>query len=116
VCLGNSDGIKKSDSIQVPSVFKPRKLFEGVPWADVHSIMLEIQTGQYRKDSRSPEWIGKIMRDKLKIPDSRAGQKRINRMLAQWVKSGAIKVTKRPDENRMEKQYYELNEWDFSVT
>jgi hypothetical protein len=61
------ENLPNGDEIACASPWKPPDPFNGVSTADMHKCRTLAQTGAYRLDPRSPEWIGYVIAEVLKI-------------------------------------------------
>jgi len=59
------ENLANGDEIACVSSWKPADPFKGVSVADMHKCRTLAQTGAFRLDSRSPEWIGYAVAEAL---------------------------------------------------
>lgn len=99
--IGNGDSIAVITSWQLP------ELTSGVTPQHMEEVRRRLGEKPMRKDPRSPEWAGYMVAHVLGADLEAKGERaRVNRCLSMWVASGAIRVEKRPDGSRHEREYY----------
>lgn len=106
VMLDNGDNVQAIDKYEFPTALAEATvnlLDQVVTW---------LAEKPYRKDSQSPDWLGKPIALRLGLgldgDAAEAAVKRINRMLKAWVLAGKIEVRHLPDENRKPRPHYVL--------
>jgi hypothetical protein len=122
--LGKADWIKISvenmpngDQVACASPWKPPNPFQGVSTADMHKCRTLAQTGAYRADSRSAEWIGYVIADMLNIKvahgadNNREDLARIKQIVKTWIKNGVLAIEKRRDSNRKDREFVVPGSW-----
>lgn len=87
--------------VAAASSWAPKNPFEGVTTADMQWVRQLTETGEYRKDSRSPDWIGYAIAERLKIPIAHKADNaekdiaRVKSIIATWLKNKVIAVEER---------------------
>jgi len=105
------ENLPNGDEVACSSPWKPPDPFEGVTTADMHKCRKLAQTGAYRADPRSPDWIGYAIAGVLKIKVSHGGENstedlaRIKRILKTWFTNKVLKQEKRGDKSRKERTF-----------
>jgi hypothetical protein len=106
VPLGNGD------EVGVVEVWKWPDVFGEVTVEDAKEVQQRIAKGDWRADPRAENWAGKAVAEVLGLDlqneDARAT---VRLLLAEWRKSGALKVAKRRDEARKSREFFEVGEW-----
>jgi hypothetical protein len=116
--LGKAEWIKievenlpNGDEVAVSSRWKPPNPFDGVSTADMETARRLAATGEFRADSRSPEWFGYKLADLLHIPVSyRADNKpadlaKLNAIIKKWLENKVLKIVTRNDATSRERQF-----------
>src|SRR5262249_24025666 len=111
------ENLPNGDEIACASPWKPPNPFQGVTTADMHKCRTLAQTGAYRLDSRSPEWIGYAVAEVLNINIARGAENspqdlaRIRQVLQTWLKNKVLKTDKREDKNRKKRTFVVPGDW-----
>jgi hypothetical protein len=117
VGLPNGDDVLPGDQVQAVESWKYPNPFEDISVADMQWVRREVQVKSYRKDSRSPDWLGLALAKRLKLnPEGKTDRAKINAILSMWVRNGVLAVEKRKDDNRHERQYYVAGSWNEDAT
>jgi hypothetical protein len=86
--------------------------FDGVTTAHMHQVRELARGGQYRADSRSPEWIGNAVADVLDLDaEGEADRKRIKSILRTWYEAKVLAKVERRGENRKMFMFVEPGSW-----
>src|SRR5262249_15475605 len=111
------ENLPNGDEVACASPWKPPNPFQGVTTADMHKCRTLAQTGAYRLDSRSPEWIGYAVAEVLNINIARGAENspqdlaRIRQVLQTWLKNKVLKTDKREDKNRKKRTFVVPGDW-----
>lgn len=99
VNLGNGTDENPADEVGVVTRIKPKSIFEDVSRDLLEDVFRELRVGQgQRYDKRSPAWFGRLVASKLDLDHEKDRDKRrIEGMIEQWRKSGAIVIEARRD-------------------
>lgn len=113
VSLGNGNGPSDpGDEIGVVEPWTWPDLFDGVSVEDAKEVQRRIAKGEWRENSQASDWAGKVVAEVLGLglaaPGVRAS---LRKMLAEWCKSGALKVVERTAENRVKRKFIEVGQW-----
>jgi hypothetical protein len=121
--LGAADWIKiipimiaNGEEIAALQSWKPANPFEGMSTDDIVWVRDLTKTGGYRRDSRSPKWLGFAIALHLKMPLARDGDKlpkiedrkdaaRVRSIIEKWLKNKIIVVEERKDEQGKDREY-----------
>lgn len=106
VCLNNGTAILPADSVGVVAPWKPPRAMDGVEATDLFQIQKVLNLGVYwRSDKSAKMWAGDVIANVLNIDAVELKSKRrINSIIEMWVKSGALKVEPRYDEEKRKKR------------
>jgi hypothetical protein len=117
VSLGNGPDGGPGDSVGVVTTYKPNGPFEGVAGVAVDRMFAGMRGNtSWRYSSQSKEgWFGDYVAACLDLDteggEGKLNRKRINQMIAAWLKSGAIKKVMAEDEKRNERPMIVLGNW-----
>jgi RecA-family ATPase len=98
--------LPNGDEIAVSSSWKPPNPFEGVTVADMELARNWSRTGEYRSDSRSPEWLGYKLAEHLHLAVSHGDRgpigathdiAKVKQIIAQWLKNKVLATEERSD-------------------
>jgi hypothetical protein len=105
------ENLPNGDEIAVSSRWSPPNPFDGVTTADMETGAKLAATGEYRADSRSPEWFGYALADRLHIPVSYGAENnpkdiaRLNTIIKTWCKNKVLKIETRVDAKSRERKF-----------
>jgi hypothetical protein len=111
------ENLPNGDEVACASPWEAPNPFQGVTAADMHKCRTLAQTGAYRLDSRSNDWIGYAVADVLKIPVSHGAENdskdlaRIKQVLQTWFKNKVLDTEKRRDSGRKERTFVVPGPW-----
>jgi AAA domain len=110
--------LPNGDEVAVSSSWTPPNPFDGVTVDDLRLVQKVVKTGEFRADSRSPDWLGWWMAENLPRLNikSRHGEKpcikaemmRLNSILTTWLKNNALAKEDRPDEKSRKRSFFIL--------
>lgn len=89
--------------------------FDGISRKDLLRVQNEVERrcndGRHpRADAQTGEWVGYIVAEFFGL-DAIGDGRRIKKMVAEWVKSGALRKTYVVDDGRKKRPAYEVGEW-----
>src|SRR5262249_24028273 len=90
------ENLPNGAEIACASPWKPPDPFQGVTAADMHKCRTLAQSGAYRLDSRSADWIGYAIAPVLKskithgADNNRKDLARIKQIVKTWIKNGVL--------------------------
>jgi hypothetical protein len=114
--------LPNGDEIACSSSWKPPDPFKGVATADMHKCRALAQTGAYRLDSRSSDWVGYMVADVLNVDVAYGAQNdpkdiaRIKQILHTWFKNKVLATEQHPDKNRKKRSFVVPGKWDETPT
>jgi hypothetical protein len=114
------ENLPNGDEIACSSPWKPPDPFQGVTTADMHKCRTLAQTGAYRADSRSDEWVGYMVAEVLGINVVRSAENdpkdlaRLKQILAKWIKNKVLKTEEREDNKRRKRKFVVPGSWSDS--
>lgn len=106
----NNVELENGDEVGVACSWKWPELFEGISTDHLISVQKVVAAGEWKYDSRSPQWVGFAIADACGL-DVDASRKRSLALLKQWLANGALKVVERDDENRRPRKFVEVGQW-----
>jgi hypothetical protein len=110
--LGNGTQHRPSDHVQVVVPWSWPNALDGLQTRDLFAVQKHVSEGQWRKSATSPEWVGKAVAAVLDLDVEDAPvQNRIKSLLKTWIETGALKVVKKLDEHRKEREVVEVGQW-----
>lgn len=113
VPLNNGASGLDGDVVGVVTAWNWPDHMDGVSVGDLRVAQLAIsQTGPWRADVRSSEWVGIGIAKALRIDlNDRNGKAKVGGLVRQWTASGMFKVVDGQDENRHKRQFVEVGDW-----
>jgi hypothetical protein len=110
--LENGTPENQGDQVGVVTKWKFPGLFDDMEVSDLFAIQKAIDAGQWRADTRSPDWAGNAVAKVLELDIAAPADKnRIKAMLKVWLETGALKEAERLDEHRHPKLCVEVGNW-----
>jgi hypothetical protein len=108
--------LANGDAVAVSSSWTPPNPFDGVSINDLKLVQNRVQTGEFRADSRSPDWLGWWMAENLPMlniktrhrdqPRNKAEVSRLNSILKTWVKNNALEIETRRDDKSRKRDFF----------
>ncbi len=112
VDLGNQTADRPSDHVQVAVPWSWPNALDGLATRDLFAVQKHVSEGEWRKSSTSPQWVGKAVAEVLDLDlESAPVLNRVKSLLKTWIETGALKVTKRLDDHRKEREFVEVGQW-----
>jgi hypothetical protein len=113
VSLGN--GINPQDpgdEVGVVETWQWPDLFGEVTVENAKEVQQRIAKGEWRADPRAENWAGKAVAEVLGLDlQNEAARAPVRSLLAEWRRTGALKVIKRRTEGRKIRDFIEVGEW-----
>jgi hypothetical protein len=106
----NNVSLDNGDQVGVACPWRWPELYEGLSTRHLIAVQKAVEQGEWRLDSRSPEWVGHAVASILDI-DPEAAKKRILGLLKDWIKNDALRVVERDDETRRPRKFVEVGKW-----
>jgi hypothetical protein len=86
--------------------------FAEVSPADAKEVQRRIAQGEWRADQRSTSWAGNVVAEVLGFDLSDKGAAAtVKNLIKGWLGTGALRVTKRKDTKRMDRDFIEVGQW-----
>jgi hypothetical protein len=112
VDLPNGDGMKPGDQVQAVESWDYPQPFDDVSADDMRWAREAVRQGDYRADSRSPDWFGRALAERLGIdPDDPGDRRKLNAVIGEWRRKGVLAVDTRKDENRRDRAFFVPGQW-----
>jgi hypothetical protein len=114
--------LSNGDQVVAASSWKPKNPFDGVSATDMYNCRRLAQTGAYRMDSRSPDWIGYMIAEQLHMnvrhgaENNPADIARIKEILRAWIKKGVLATEDRKDKDHKDRQFVVPGNWNDDVS
>jgi hypothetical protein len=111
------ENLPNGDEVACASPWKPPDPFQDVSAANMHKCRTLVQTGAYREDSRSSDWVGYMVADVLKINVVRGADNdpkdlaRLKQILATWFKNKVLATVEREDTKRRKRMFVVPGSW-----
>ena len=109
--LPNGDADRAGDQVQAVEAWDYPQPFDGVTADDMRWMREEVRRREYRRDARSPDWVGLALAKRLGL-DPEADRVKINPILRTWFANGVLAVDPRKDGSRHERQYVVPGSWN----
>jgi hypothetical protein len=105
--------LANGDSVSIIAPWTMAGPMDCVTVADMHRVRSLAQTGRYRKDVRSDEWIGRAVAEILGLDtDDKGHRRRIGGILKVWFKNGVWATEDREDKRRKLRKFIVPGPWN----
>jgi len=112
VDLGNQTADRPSDHVQVAVPWNWPNALDGLATRDLFAVQKHVSEGHWRKSATSPQWVGKAVAEVLDLDAEDAPvSNRIKSLLKTWLQTGALKVVRKLDDHRREREFVEVGQW-----
>ncbi|WP_425906804.1 helicase RepA family protein [Nitrobacter sp. TKz-YC02] len=110
--LGNGTADRPEDFVAVAAAWKPPDALDGMTADKLLTVQRALHEQCFRENAQAIDWAGHAIGKVLAIDSyGDAGKKRIKKMIAVWIKSGALKVVPIEDIQRRPRPCIEVGEW-----
>jgi hypothetical protein len=105
------EDLPNGDEVAVSSRWRPPNPFDGVSTTDMTTGARLAATGEFRADSRSPNWFGYALAGHLHISVAYGADNdpkdlaRLNAIIKTWIKNKVLKIEVRPDAKSKERKF-----------
>jgi hypothetical protein len=105
------ENMPNGDQVVVASPWEPPNPFEGVTTADLELAVELAATGEYRADSRSPEWFGYALAKRLDLAVKHGGESdpkdlaKVKNIIQTWIKNNVLAIEKRKDKDDKDRKF-----------
>lgn len=106
----NNVELANGDQVGVACPWKWPELFDGVSTAKAQAVQRAVAEGQFRKDPRADNWVGKVVARVLG-KDVDSDKKRISSIIKEWLKNGVLEEVERKDDKGMPRKFVEVGDW-----
>jgi hypothetical protein len=106
----NNVSLDNGDQVGVACPWKWPELFDGLSTRHLIAVQKVVEAGEWRLDSRSPEWVGHAVAQALDL-DAETSRKRISGLLKQWLANKALEVVEKEDETRRQRKFVVVGKW-----
>jgi hypothetical protein len=106
----NNVSLDNGDQVGVACPWKWPELFEGISTRHLIAVQKAVEAGEWRHDSRSPQWVGFAVATALDI-DAEASRKRIGKLLKEWIENGALEVAEKLDDQSRPRKFVVVGRW-----
>ena len=104
--IGNGDNVQAVVGWAFP------KAFDGVSTESMHFMRAIVSKGDYRTESRSPDWVGYPLLKHLGLkPDNRKDRKKILQIMETWFANGVLATETRTDSQRKQREFVIAGPW-----
>jgi hypothetical protein len=111
--LPNGDGDRPGDHVQAAEPWDYPQPFDNVTTNDMHWMRESVRNGNYRREPRSPDWVGLPLLKHLKLDsDDRGDRKKVSAILKTWFDNGVLATEEREDEHRHKKDFVIPGPWN----
>jgi hypothetical protein len=102
----NNVDLDNGDKVGVACRWQWPNAFAGITEDTLRLVQEEAARGEYREDSRSPDWFGNAIGSIVgKSPHDQREKKQIAAFIREWVKNGILEIETRPDAKRMNRAF-----------
>jgi hypothetical protein len=111
-----TENLPNGDEVACSTRWIPPNPFDGVSVNDLKLVQKVVTTGEFRADSRSPDWLGWWMAENLPMlniktrhhdqPRNKAEVARLNAILKTWLKNNALKTETRFDDASRKRVFF----------
>lgn len=102
----------QSDLVQTIERWQWPNAFDGLSAKDLFAVQKKIAGGDWRDDARAENWAGLAVAEALNLdPSSAPVQTRLKSLLKVWLGSGALKIVRRQDKHRKDRNFVEVYQW-----
>jgi hypothetical protein len=110
--------LPNGDEVAVVIPWAPPDPFAAAAGDVAYKVRELVKTGEYRADSRSPQWIGFAVADLLGVPLAYGADNKpehiatAKRAVKMWLSSKTLAIQRRKDENSRERTFVVLGPWE----
>lgn len=102
----------ESDQVQAVTRWDLPDALDGLTARDLFAVQKAIAAGEWREDSQAKNWAGVAVAQVLNFDlKSAPPLARVKTLLKTWLANGALKATRRPDEHRKKRTFFEVGKW-----
>jgi hypothetical protein len=114
--LPNGDDYRPGDRVQAAEPWDYPQPFDDITVGDMRWMRETVRKGDYRREARSPEWVGLPLIEHLGLdPDDTGDRKKVGAILKTWFANGVLATEERKDSKRRKKQFVVPGPWNEEV-
>jgi hypothetical protein len=106
----NNVSLDNGDQVGVACPWSWPELFEGLSTRHLIAVQKAVEAGEWRADSRSPEWVGIAVGNVLDM-DPEQSRRRISKLLKEWIANGALEIVEKLDAKSMTRKFVVVGKW-----
>jgi hypothetical protein len=111
--LPNGDDYRPGDRVQAAEPWDYPQPFDDITVSDMRWMRETVRKGDYRREARSPEWVGLPLIEHLGLdPDDTGDRKKVGAILKTWFANGVLATEERKDSKRRKKQFVVPGPWN----
>ena len=112
VTLRNGPYSSDGDQVGVVTTWEVPDAMAGMTPDHLKIVQNVVASGEWRKDTQSPNWVGFAVSKALNLNVSDPQDKaRIKHLLKTWLESGALEVVSKPDSSRRDRLFVVVGRW-----
>jgi hypothetical protein len=110
--IGNQTASLPADNVQAAMPWNYPQAFEGVTVETMHFMRAQVSKQSYRKDVRSPDWVGRPLLEHLGLnAEDQGARSRVRAILDVWFNNGVLTVELRHDGSRHKREFVIPGNW-----
>jgi AAA domain len=111
--LPNGEAGRPGDKVQAVEPWDHPQPFDNVTADDMRWMRDCVRDGDYRRDVRSADWVGRPLAQRLGLdPDDKGDRKRLGTILNAWFANGALATEIRKDDQRKKREFVVPGTWN----
>jgi hypothetical protein len=115
VTLPNGTATEPGDQVQAAEPWQFPAPLDSVTTADMHWVRAMAAAGNYRRDPRSPEWVGLLLIERLGLDPAEPGdRKKVTGILSIWFRNRVLAVERRKGKDRHSYEFVIAGPWNDS--
>ncbi|MGE8130069.1 AAA family ATPase [Methylobacterium sp. NPDC080182] len=110
--LRNGTPQRPSDNVGAVETWKWPDAFEGVSVQDLVAIQHRINNGRFRESAQSPDWVGNVVAETLRLDtDRKADLAKVKVLLKTWIKNKVLNVEDQLDAKGNMRPFIIVGHW-----
>ncbi len=108
----NNVDLDNGDSVGVACAWSPPDPFQGLSVHDLIRVQQVVGASDWRDSPRAEAWVGKAVGEALGLDlDLKPDRARVTRLVAEWVRGGALEIVDKQDGNRVSRKFVVVGKW-----